>query len=74
MPERFQKIAALTLVNPLEERIRQASEREAEVLEGLKTLRGGGLKRLANGLPEWEEDNGLVYHRGHVYVPPDKKL
>lgn len=73
-PERFHKIAVTNLANPLEQRIRQAVEREAEVLEGLRGLRTGGLKRLADGLPEWEEDNGLIYHHGRVYVPPDQKL
>jgi hypothetical protein len=73
-PEHFVKIAANAFVNPLEERIRNASEREAEVLEGLKALEQGGLQRLAHGLPDWEEDNGLVYHKGRVYVPPDIDL
>ena len=73
-PELFAQIAATTLVNPLEDRIRQASVREAEVLEGLRGLKTKGPSRLANGLLEWEEDNGLVYHRGKVYVPPDEEL
>ena len=67
LPQHFAKVAASNLVNPLEEQIRNASEREAEVLEGLRTLKSKGLQRLASGLPEWEEDNGLVYHKGRVY-------
>lgn len=67
----FSHIAASAFANPLKDRIREASEKEAEVLEALEKLKSGGLKRLANGLPEWEEDNGLVYHHGRVYVPPD---
>ena len=54
--------------------IRQASQREAQVLEGLQELKQNGLQRLANGIAEWEEDNGLVYHRGQVYVPLDNEL
>jgi hypothetical protein len=73
-PAHFAKIAAAVLVNPLEERIREASGREAEVLEGISELKKNGLQKLANGLAEWEEDNGLVYHRGKVYVPPDEQL
>ena len=34
-PEHFIRAATLALVNPLEDCIRQASQREAEVLEGL---------------------------------------
>lgn len=72
-PEYFHRVAAAstTFINPLEERIREASEREAQVLAGLEELKKKGLQRLANGIPEWEEDNGLVYHGGRVYVPPD---
>ncbi|KAK1230426.1 hypothetical protein PQX77_006480 [Marasmius sp. AFHP31] len=73
-PEVFLKIAATGLVSPLEEQIRQASEQEAEVLEGLRDLKAQGPFRLVNGLLEWEEDNGLVYHRGRVYVPPGDEL
>ena len=75
-PEHFHQLAATStdLRNPLEDRIRQASSREAEVLEGLAQLRKGGPRRLANGLPEWEEKEGLVYHKGRVYVPADESL
>ena len=72
--DHFVQISANTIRNPLEDRIRNASEREAEVLEGLEALKNGGLRRLAFGLPDWEEDNGLVYHKGRVYVPPDIDL
>ena len=58
----------------MEGRIREASEREAEVLVALEQLKKDGLKKLANGLPEWQEDDGLVYHRGRVYVPDDLEL
>ena len=73
-PEHFSQIAATLLHNPIEDQIRQASQREAQVLEGLQELKQNGLERLANGIAEWEEDNGLVYHRGRVYVPPDNAL
>jgi hypothetical protein len=61
-PTHFAQLAATVLVNPLEDRIRQVSEREVEVLEGIAELKKNGLRKLANGLAEWEEDNGLVYH------------
>ena len=73
-PEHFIQAAALTLRNPLEDRIRKASQREAEVLEGLKALKTNGLRRLANGLADWEEEDGLVYHQGRLYVPPEDNL
>lgn len=50
------------------------SQREAQVLEGLEGLKKRGLQWLINGIAEWEEDKGLVYHKGWVYVPPDDEL
>lgn len=74
-PERFAKLAANIIgSNPLEDRIRNASQREAIVLDGLAQLKKNGPRRLTNGLAEWEESNGLVYYKGHVYVPADDNL
>jgi hypothetical protein len=73
-PEHFERLAATALVNPLEDRIRRASAREAQVLEGLEKLRRTGPTRLVNGLAEWEEVDGLVYHKGRLYVPDDIDL
>jgi hypothetical protein len=74
-PEWFARLAmARLLVNPLEDRIRRASSKESEVLEALERLKKTGPRRLVNGLAEWEEEGGLVYHRGKVYVPPDNDL
>lgn len=52
-PSRFATLAATSLVvrNPLEQRIRDASGREALVLAALDRLRRAGPSRLANGLP-----------------------
>ena len=73
-PEHFGQIAASILHNPLKDHIQQASQREAQVLEGLQELKQKGLQQMANGIAEWEEDGGLVYHRGCMYVPPDNRL
>jgi hypothetical protein len=67
-------VAASVLRNPLTDRIRQQGTREAEVLKGLANLQKAGPKHLANGLPEWSEDDGLVFHRGRLYVPSDLEL
>ena len=74
-PEHFLRAATAVLFqNPLEERIRKASERESEVLEGLRKLKTHGPHKLVNGLAEWEEKEGIVYYKGRVYVPPDPQL
>lgn len=69
------KIAATTLLqNPLVERIRQHGNREAEVLKALAELTRTGPARLTGGLPDWSEKEGLVFHKGRLYVPPDPEL
>ena len=75
-PEFFAKLAATSrsFVNPLEGRIQKASNREALVLEGLAKLKRSGPRKLINGLAEWEEEDGLVYHKGRVYVPKTDNL
>jgi hypothetical protein len=76
-PEVFAQIASTSEEfhrNPLEDRIRKASERESEVVKALEDLRNHGPRRLVNGLVEWEEEDGLVYYRGRVYVPDAPEL
>ena len=74
-PERFARLAAThVFTSPLEERIRECSERESEVVKNLETLAKMGPRKLANGLLDWEEVDGLVYHQGRLYVPNNTEL
>ena len=75
-PEHFATLTATAVhaANPLEEWIRASSEREAEVLRGLEALRKDKPRKLTDGTWEWEEDNGLVYYRGRLYIPPEDGL
>jgi hypothetical protein len=41
-----------------------ASLREAEVIEGLKSIDKTTPKALTDGIAMWEEDNGFVYYKG----------
>jgi hypothetical protein len=61
-------------VDSLGDRICWASLREAEVIEGLKSIDKTAPKALTNGTAMWEEDNGFVYYKGRLYVPNDRKL
>ena len=75
-PEQF-KIAAATALadpSPLEQRIRDCTEREQEVVQALKTLQSKGPRRMVNGILEWEEQDGLLYYRGKLYIPDNKEL
>jgi hypothetical protein len=77
-PEHFRSVAAahfaLAEERKLEERIRRASQKDAEVLEGLNDLKSKGLRKMLDGTFEWEEEDGLVYFRGKLYIPPDVAL
>jgi hypothetical protein len=58
----------------LEGRIHRSSQQEAEVLESIQQLKDKGLSWLADGTIEWEEKDGLVWHRGRLYMPEDDAL
>ena len=42
----------------------QASQREAVVLEGLRSIDKTAPKALLDGVARWEEESGFVYHMG----------
>ena len=54
--------------------IKWASLREAEVIEGLKSIDKTTPKALTDGTAMWEEDNGFVYYKGRLYVLNDRQL
>jgi len=69
-PEHFATIAATYVSNDdLERCIRDAVEKEVEVLQGMESLQRNGPKRLTDGTLEWEELQGLVYYKEKLYVP-----
>ena len=61
-------------IDSLGDRIRLASQREAEVIEGLKSIDKTAPKALTDGTAMWEEDDGFVYYKGKLYVPNDRTL
>jgi hypothetical protein len=76
-PEHFIRAAkahSIPEVDSIGDRIRWASLREAEVIEGLKSINKTAPKALTNGTAMWEEDDGFVYYKGRLYVPNDRKL
>ena len=71
-PEQFIAAAAVHFKpddDSLTERIRRSSAREAEVLEGLRTLGKSSPRALTEGVAAWEEEDGLVYFKGKLYIP-----
>jgi hypothetical protein len=61
-------------VDSLGDCIHWASLREAEVIEGLKSIDKTAPKALTDGVAMWEEDDGLVYYKGRLYMPNDREL
>ena len=51
-----------------------ASQQEAEVLKGLKSIDKKASKALTDSTALWEEKDGYVYHKGRLYVPNVKEL
>ena len=76
VPRQLHAIAATVVAgpNPLEDQIRKCVEKEAEVVSALEKMRRTGPRKLANGAAEWEEEDGLVYYRGKLYVPNDIEI
>lgn len=66
--------ASSTEPRPLEVAVREATQRDSEVVEALRTLQEKGPRRLVKGIMEWEEREGLIYYCGKVYVPLDEDL
>jgi hypothetical protein len=76
-PEHFVRAAKahfIPEVDSLGDHIRWASLREAEVIEGLKSIDKNAPKALTNSTAMWEEDDSFVYYKGRLYVPNDRKL
>ena len=77
-PDHFEKVAAAHFkpasLDSLGERIRLASQREAEVIEGLKSIDKKAPKALTDGTALWEEEDGYVYYKGRLYVPNVREL
>jgi hypothetical protein len=81
-PKHFHRLAATAFdlgsakvsAPSLEKRIKDCLDRESSMAEALKSLKAKGPRRLLNGLLEWEEQDGLVYYKGKLYIPNNKEL
>jgi hypothetical protein len=62
------------IADVLAECIKKASEREAEVIEGLKSIDKTTPKALTDGTARWEEEDRFIYYHGKLYVPNVKEL
>jgi len=58
-------------VNLLEE-VRKSKVKNDKVVKVIEEMKQAGVKMLRD--KEWREKNGIMYKKGKVYVPKDKKL
>ena len=47
-------------------------EEEAEIIEAMKEMKKK--KKLGLEMGEWDEEEGLVYYKGKVFIPKDDNL
>jgi hypothetical protein len=58
----------------LEKCIKDCLDCESSVAKALKSLKAKRPRQLLNSLLEWEEQDRLVYYKGKLYIPNNKKL
>lgn len=76
VPRQLYQIASTVIagLNLVKERIREYSEKEAEVVSALEKMKQMKPRKLANRAAEWEESDRLVYYRGKLYVPNNLEI
>jgi hypothetical protein len=50
------------------------SNKEIKVADAISRIKDLGPVKLQKGLEEWNQENGLILHRGKIYVPKDRQL
>ena len=58
----------------LRQRIKNAQSYDPEVSQALETILKNGDPSLTKGLQDWNLQDGIILHRGHIYVPKDADL
>jgi hypothetical protein len=44
------------------------------VSQALESILKNGLRSVTKGLEDWNLENGIILHRGHIYIPKDTTL
>jgi hypothetical protein len=61
-------------INPLQKRIKGAQTYDTEVSQALESVLRNGPRSVTRGLDDWNLEDGLILHHGHIYVPKDNDL
>ena len=73
-PDHFTDTVSALTADTLEQDIKAATDLDSDVVLALQLLKEQGPRQLAEGLVEWEERDGLIFYRGHVYIPKSLDL
>jgi hypothetical protein len=58
----------------LRQRIKNSQTYDTEVSKALENILKNGPRSLTKGLEDWNLEDGVILHRGHVYIPKDNDL
>ena len=58
----------------IRQRIKNAQSYNTEVSKALETILRNGPRMLVKGLKDWNFEDSIILHRGHIYVPKDNDL
>ena len=58
----------------LQQRIKFCQEYNQDISIALESILKNGPRSISKGLEEWNLENGIILHRGQVYVPKDENL
>ena len=58
----------------LKKRIIKENRKDKWLLETLTKIKTLGPCSMKNGLQEWNDKEGLVLHKGKIYIPQNEKL
>src|SRR5712672_4350417 len=58
----------------LRQQIKNAQSYDSEVSQALETILKNGNPSLTKGLQDWNLQDRIILHRGHIYVPKDADL
>ena len=58
----------------LRQRIKSCQKYDQDVSMALESILKNGPRSISKGLEEWNLENGIILHRGQVYVPKDESL
>jgi len=54
------------------EEVKKLKVKDNEIIKAVEEMKKAGIKMLRD--EEWREENGIMYKKGKVYVPKNKKL